>query len=88
MELFLSDVSLDNAHAHVEQAKSHASEGEYLLGRATELQARIWNQQGKFEDARSEVLRAKEIYEKLGLEKDVRECRNLLQEIEQAENRA
>ena len=70
-ELFRDENDFNNAHIHVEQAKSQTGEGTYLLGRATELQARIFHKQGRLEDARSEALRAKEIYEKLGLSEDV-----------------
>ena len=83
--LFRNETGFNNVHIHVEQAKSQMGEGTYLLGRATELQARIFHEQGRLKDARSEALRAKEIYEKLGLSKDVQDCRNLLQQVEQAE---
>ena len=84
-QLFRDEDDFKNAHVHIERVKSHTGEGTYLLGRATELQARIFRKEGRFEDARSEVLRAKEIYEELGLAKDVQDCRNILQQIEQAE---
>ena len=84
-QLFHKEAAFDNANAHIERAKSHVGEKNYLLGRAMEVQARIWRQQGKLEDVKSEVLRATEIYGKLGLAKDVQDCRNLLQQIEQAE---
>ena len=38
----------------------------YNLGRAMGMQASILYEQGRLEEARSEVLRAIEIYEKLG----------------------
>ena len=81
-ELFRDENDFNNAQARIERAKLHVGERKNLLGRATELQARIWYRTGKLEDARSEVLRAKEIYEKLGLAKDVQDCRDLLQKIE------
>ena len=84
-ELFHDENDFNNAHIHVEQAKSHVGEEKYLLGRVTELHAQIFCTEGRPEDARSEILRAKGIYEELGLAKDVQDCRNLLQEIEQAE---
>ena len=87
-QLFRDENDFSNAQAHIEQAKSHVGEYKYLLGRATELQARVWLQQGKLEDAKSEVLCAKEIYKKLGSASDVQECVELLQEIEQAEEEA
>ena len=84
-ELFRDEGAFDDARVHVERATSHALVGEYLLGRVTELKARIWHQQGRFEEARSDVLCAKEIYEKLGLAEGVQDCRDLLQEIGQLE---
>ena len=84
VRLFRDENDLNNAQAHIERAKSHTGEEKYLLGRATELQAQIFCNQGRLEDARSNVLYAKEIYEELGSAKDVQDCRNLLQEIEQA----
>jgi hypothetical protein len=56
----------------------------YNLGRAMEMQARICYRQPRLEEAKSEALRAKEVYEKLGAEKDVGRCSELIQEIEQA----
>ena len=83
--LFCDDSAFDDSNAHIEQVKLHADGREYLLGRAAELHAWIWSRQGKFKEARSEVLHAKEIYEKLGLATDVQESRVLLQKIEEAE---
>jgi tetratricopeptide (TPR) repeat protein len=40
-ELFLDEGRFDDAHAHVERAKSHAVDNAYYLGRAMELQARF-----------------------------------------------
>ena len=87
-QLFRDENDFNNAQAHIERAKSHVGEEKYLLGRATELQAHVWRREGRLEDAKSEVLRAKEIYEKLGLAKDVQDCIDLLQKIEQAEEEA
>ena len=84
-QLFHDEDAFDNANSHVEQAKSQTGEDKYLLGRATELQAQIFRKQGRLEDARSEVWDAKAIYEELGSAKDVQDCRDLLQQIEQAE---
>ena len=84
-ELFCNDSAFDDSNAHIEQAKSHAVGREYDLGRTAELHARIQYQQGKLKEARFEILRAKEIHEKLALATRVQNCRDLLQEIEQAE---
>ena len=85
--LLFGQDEFDSANAHVEQAKSHVSNNAYCLGRAMEVQARVWYRQGRFEDARSEALGALGAYEKLGAEKDVGDCRDLLRDIEQATSR-
>ena len=84
VELYLGENDFNNANAHVEQAKSHVGEGKYLLGRVTTLRALVWHRQGRLEDARSEVLCAKEIFEKLGLARNVRLCMGVLRGIEKA----
>ena len=81
--LFLDDEDkLDDAHAHLEQAKSHAVNDTYRLGRAMELQARVWRKQRMFEEARSGVSHAIDIFEKLGATPHLERCRGLLQQIE------
>ncbi|KAF9785065.1 hypothetical protein BJ322DRAFT_805152 [Thelephora terrestris] len=80
-ELFRDEDEFKDANAHVERAKSHATEDPYRLGRAVEMQARIWDRQGRFEDAKSEALHALEIYEKLGAAKDAENCRDLLRRL-------
>ena len=80
--LFLDQDKLDEASAHLEKAKSHAADNTYLLGRATERQAWVWDQQGRLKDARSEAKHALEIYEKLGAGVDAQRCRLFLQELD------
>ena len=86
-ELFLAKRRFDDAHAHIERAKSHTVNDAYSLGRAMEFQARIWYRQRRLEEAKSEVLRATDAYEKLGARNDVEECRKLLRRIEAKMNR-
>ena len=81
--LFDDEREFNNAQTHVEQAKLHAAEDRYNLGRAMDLQALIWSHQRRFQDAKSEVLGALEIFEKLGAEEEVETCRELLQTIEE-----
>ena len=85
--LFLDQRQFDGAQIRIEQAKLHAVENLYYLGRAMELQAKVWHQQGRLEEAMSEALRAFEAYEKLGVKEVSEACRTLLQEIERATNR-
>ena len=82
-DLFRDHDELDEASDHIEQAKSHTFGEPYWLGCATYMQARVWYQKPRLEDAKSEVLHALEIFEKLGAAKDVENCLDLLQKVEQ-----
>ena len=64
--LFRDEDDLDRAHAHIEQAKSYAVDGPYLLGCGISLQAQIYYRQHRLEDSASEALRSLEIFEGLG----------------------
>ena len=55
-ELFCDRGRLDEAQTHVERAKLHAISDTCDLGRAMELQGRIWEKQGRVGEARSEAL--------------------------------
>ena len=79
--LFFDKGRFGDAHAHVERSKSYAVDGAYNLGRAMRLKARIWYRQRRFEEARSEVSRAAEVFEKLGAARDLESCRQLLRKI-------
>ena len=72
----------NDAHAHIECAKSHSAGNAYSLGHAMELKASVWYRQSRYEEARSEALRAADVYEKLGAAKDVEDCKRLLRMIE------
>ena len=85
-ELFRDEDEFDNATIHISQAKSHSADNPYNLGRAMEMQARIWHSQRRPKDARSEVLGALEIFERLGAGVDVGCCRELLREIEEGQS--
>jgi len=75
---------IDDAHAHVEQAKLHATNDNdtYSLARATWLQAELWHGQHRFGEAKSEASRAVEIFEKLGAADDAEGVGKLLQQID------
>ena len=47
-----------------------------------ELRAQIWYEEGQFEEAKSEVLRATAVYEGIGAMGDVEDCKDLLRDIE------
>jgi len=85
-QLFSAQGRFDDAHAHIEHAKSHAANDEYNLCRAMELQAGFWFEQRRFEEAKSEALRAADVYEKLGATSDVEDCRELLRKIDKKTN--
>ena len=77
--LFLDEGRFDDAQAHVDRAKSHAVDDAYKLGRAMEMQVKVWYGQHRVEEARSEALRAADIYERLGATTALKRCRGLLQ---------
>ena len=74
----------NDANAHVEQLKFDAADNLYYLGRAIQTQAAIWWQQHKLVEAKTESLRAIEIFENLGAAKDVESCEYTLQGIKKA----
>ena len=71
--LFLDEDKSGNVHAQVERVKLYTSNRTYLLGSAAGLQARVRYWQWRFEEGRSEDLRAVDIYEKLGTAKSEHE---------------
>jgi tetratricopeptide (TPR) repeat protein len=82
--LFRDEDRFDDAHAHIKQAKQHALDDKYLLGRAMETQALIWYRQGKYEEAASEFMYAIEVFGKLGAATHLERCRNSLRNIERS----
>ena len=83
-KLFRGEGKFDEASAHTEQTKSLAAYDQFKLGRAMELQATVWYQQFRLEEAKSEALHALRIYEKLGPGTDMGECMDLLRDVERA----
>ena len=83
-KLFHNEDEFNGANAHIEQAKLHATDNPYNLGRGMDMQARIWYRQRRLEDARSEAVRALESFEKLGAAMDAKRSKGLLREIEGA----
>ena len=84
--LFRNEGRFDDAQGHVEHAKSCVVGDKYNLGRAMEEQARLWYMQRKLEEARTEVLRAADVYDEIGAMEDVEDCRELLRDIEKELN--
>jgi tetratricopeptide (TPR) repeat protein len=88
-ELFQDEEEFDDAGTHLERAKSYAVDNPYQLGRAMYMQACVWYQQRRLEEAKSEVSRAIEILERHGVEDGIPACRDLLRRVELAvENRS
>ena len=81
--LFRDEGRLDDAQAHLDSAKSHTTNSAYNLGVVMEEQAWVWYRQRRLEEARSEALRAADIYDKLGAAKDAERCRESLLKIEE-----
>ena len=81
--LFADEDRFNDAHAHIEHAKLHAvnNHDTHLLARAMWQQADIWYRQHRFEEAKSEALRALDVFQKLGTENDMECVRELLQQI-------
>ena len=81
-EAFSEQGKFEDAQTHLEHAQSHAVNHTYLLAQAMDQQARLWDLQGRFEDAKSEALRALDAFEGLGAVNDADAARQLLRQIE------
>jgi len=81
--LFHDEGRFNDAQAHIERAKIHTANSAHNLGCVMEVQAKVWYKQHRLEEARSEALRAADIYEKLGATKDVEACKALLRDIQE-----
>jgi len=85
--LFSAKGRLDLAQVHAERAKLSAVNDPYNLGKAMILQAKLFYGQRKLEEARSEALRAAEIFEKLGSSWGIRVSGKLLEDIQKERDR-
>ena len=83
-KLFYDEHGYDDASTHIERAKSHTVNDAYLLARAMKMQAQIWYEQYRLEDARSEARCALENFERLGAAREAGLCREFLCQIEEA----
>ena len=81
--LCLDEGRFDDAHAHIERAKSHAIDSAHNLGIAMELQAVVWYTQGKLEEARSGALPLLDFYKEVGLASGAEACRIFLQLVQE-----
>ena len=80
-ELVSRQGRFDDAHAHIERAKSYTADNAYHLGRAMKLQAHLRYIQCQPKEARTETLRAIDVFEKLGDTRNVENCRLFLRFI-------
>ena len=83
-ELFGNEHKFDDANGHIEQAKSHAVDDVYFLGRLMHIQALVWYIQRRLEDAKSQALHGIETFEQLGAVRGVEVCMDLLRKVEEA----
>ena len=82
--LLIKEKRFGDAQAHVEQLKSKLVNNPFNVGLVALLQACIWCEQGRFEEAKLEVLRAIDIRKKLELSGGLLEdADRLLQAIEE-----
>ena len=83
-QIYSDQSRFGDVHKHIKQAKFHSINDAYALGRATDLQARSWYREGRYEEAKVECLCAIEVFGNLGVVKEVERCRNLLRRIEKS----
>ena len=81
--LFFNQGRFNDSHPHIEHAESHAARDTYLMGRVMHLRAVFWYKQRRFREARSEVLCAVNVFEKVGAAKDLEICGSILRGIEE-----
>ena len=77
VDLFRIKGKFEDAQNQVEYARSNADNA-YQLAYVMKLQAGVFFRQGRIEEARSELLRAIDAYEKLAATADVERCRKML----------
>ena len=80
-ELFSKERRFDEANSHITWAKRQATNGVYNLASAMWLQARIWSDQDRFEEAEHDVSRAIDTFERLGAVTELEGCREFLNEL-------
>ena len=84
--LSLNRGRFEDANAHIERAKSHTVDNAYYLGHVMRTRAEIWYRQHRLEEAKSEFLRAADVYGSLGAAKDIEYCRMFLRDIQKKQD--
>ena len=80
--LYFEEKKFNDAHAHVEHAKSHVGNGTFFQGCVFSISARVLSDQNRPEEAKSEASHALAIFEKLGATNFVGTTTRLLENIE------
>ncbi|KAF9786353.1 hypothetical protein BJ322DRAFT_1108203 [Thelephora terrestris] len=73
--------AFEDAHYHIERAKSHAINDKHKLGHGMEAQAYFLYTQRRFKEARSEAVRCIGVYKELGIPDALERCQVLLKQI-------
>lgn len=81
--LFFKEDQFEDALKNVEEAQLHTADSIFRLGRAMELEARIWYRWKRPGEATAAASRALEIFEQLGAVTELEHCRDLLRDIGQ-----
>ena len=82
-QVFRDIKRFDHARAQIQRAKSHVGNDLYCLGWVTDVYADILLREGRFEEAKSEALRAADVFGKLGAATDAEYCEKILKFIEE-----
>ena len=87
VELFIEEDRTDDVQVHLEQLKLHSVNDPAHLGIAMAIQAGVWRNQGKFEEAISELSQAISLFEKMGIPiYGAGNLKEILQEVEEEMN--
>ena len=83
VQLLLKEGRLDDARVHLERLKSHGVNNIFSMGLVAIIEVCALRQQGRFEEAESEVSRVLGVCEKMGVSADFLErCKGFLREVE------
>ena len=81
-DLYAREGKFTDTYAHIEHAKSHVGNNMFLLGHAYMMSTRVLGMQRRFEEAKSEALRALAVFEELGAADLVEKMREFLKRVE------
>ena len=85
-DLYIEQDKLNDAQTHIEHVKSLAQDDKLKLGSAFYCGAEVLYKQKRFEEAKSEVLRALAIFEELGATTSAENTRRTLEAVEETIN--